>query len=125
MSLYDEAEIQARSEASKRGFPNMAPMQPKATVRLKGAKHDPRFHIRDNRMLGMVGRTEVDADFWAAWTKQNSSYSPLRAGLIFAERTGARAQDAIRERSDERTGYEGLDPENLPVVGVTQREEDG
>lgn len=28
------------------------------------------------------GSNEVDADFWAEWTKQNADYGPYKAGLL-------------------------------------------
>ncbi|CEF53217.1 hypothetical protein [Acetobacter ghanensis] len=113
LDLYDAGELAARAGAST---PVMAPPKPTASVRLNGAKADPRYHARDNVLLGMGGRTEVDASFWQAWTAQNPHFLPLVNGLIFAQ---PRAQDAsaeLAERGQHRSGLEGLEPKSLPGV---------
>lgn len=113
LDLYDVGELAARASAAT---PVMAPPKPVASVRLNGAKADPRYHARDNILLGMGGRTEVDASFWQAWTAQNPHFLPLKNGLIFAQ---ARAQDAnaeLAERGQHRSGLEGLEPQRLPGV---------
>lgn len=122
LDLYDDALLAARAGDARRGQGAMAPPVPRASVRLAGARRDPRYHPRDNRLLGMAGRTEVPADFWSAWCAQNPDFAPLRHGLIAAERTADRATSWLREHGGTRTGLESLDPDALPVVGVTRRD---
>lgn len=62
------------------------------------------------------GYTEVDADFWAAWSKANADFPALRSGAIFAEATEAKARSSARERMRERTGLEGAS--NSDVAGI-------
>lgn len=113
MDLYDPAELKARAEST---HPVMSTPRVVASVTLRGAKHDPRFHIRDNQLLGMGGRTEVDADFWDAWRAQNAHFLPLKNGLIFAQARTVDAEAELRERGADRTGLEGLDPNRLGGV---------
>lgn len=120
LDLYDEDALKARASGA---VPVMAPPVPSASVRLNGARHDPRFHARDNRMLGLGGRTEVDATFWESWSARNADFPPLRNGLVFAQPTAAAAGTALAERAAQPTGLEGLDPTALPGVAPLGQDE--
>lgn len=113
LDLYDPEDLRARAGSAS---PVMAPPVPRASVRLAGARRDARFHARDNRLLGLAGRTQVDAAFWEAWVAQNPGYLPLKNGLIFAQARAADADARLAECASERTGLEGLDPNALPGV---------
>ena len=113
LDLYDTEELAARASAST---PVMAPPRPTASVRLNGAKADPRYHVRDNLLLGMGGRTDVDASFWQAWCAQNPHFLPLKNGLIFAQPNPRDAEAELAERGQHRSGLEGLEPASLPGV---------
>ncbi|MCP1241764.1 hypothetical protein GOB86_10895 [Acetobacter lambici] len=113
LDLYDTAALAARASAPN---PVMAPPKPTASVRLDGAKADPRYHGRDNLLLGMGGRTQVDAAFWQAWCAQNPNFLPLKNGLIFAQPTERDAGAELAERGQHRSGLEGLEPASLPGV---------
>ncbi len=113
LDLYDVDELAARARAPT---PVMAPPRPTASVRLNGAKADPRYHARDNLLLGMGGCTQVDAAFWQAWMTQNPNFLPLRNGLIFAQPTARDAGAELAERGQHRSGLEGLEPASLPGV---------
>lgn len=117
MDLYDEGALQARPT------PGALPVV-KDSIRLSGARRDPRFHKKDNIMLGMGGRTEVPADFWEAWTKQNAEFMPLKKGLIFAMPKEADAVSRLAELRDERTGLEGLDKDKMPGITPFAKEDD-
>jgi len=56
----------------------------------------------------------VDADFWAAWLKQNTLNSLVTAGLLFAHEKPEHAQKRAGEHAKLRSGLEPLDPKNLP-----------
>ncbi|MCX5617031.1 hypothetical protein NQF87_08655 [Bombella sp. TMW 2.2559] len=84
------------------------------SVTLKGAKHDPSYHEAEGRLLGRVGRTEVDADFWKAWLDQNQRNQLVTQYLVFAEANAAKADAAAAELSKEKTGLEGEDRNALP-----------
>ncbi|MFT8419750.1 MAG: hypothetical protein ABF636_13120, partial [Acetobacter sp.] len=113
LDLYDTDALAARASAAN---PVMAPPMPTASVRLNGAKADPRYHGRDNLLLGMGGRTQVDASFWQAWRAQNPNFLPLKNGLIFAQPTERDAAAELAERGQHRSGLEGLEPASLPGV---------
>ncbi|MFT8655940.1 MAG: hypothetical protein ABF785_04520 [Acetobacter papayae] len=121
LDLYDEADLKARAASVA---PVMNPPTPKETVRLRGARRDPRFHPKENVMLGMGGRTEVDASFWEAWTRQNANFRPLKSGLIFAAAKEADAVAKLAERGQHRTGLEGLDPKALQGVAPMDKDDD-
>lgn len=113
LGLYDPDDLRRRAGSVA---PVMAPPVPRASVRLEGARRDARFHARDNRLLGLAGRTQVDAAFWAAWVEQNPGYLPLKNGLVFAQARAADAEARLAECASQRTGLEGLDPSTLPGV---------
>lgn len=117
LDLYDEDALRAPPH------PGALPAI-KDSVRLKGAKHDGRYHRKENIMLGMGGRTEVAADFWEAWTKQNAEFMPLKKGLIFAMPKKDDAVSRLSELREERTGLEGLNKDKMPGITPFAREDD-
>ncbi|QDJ35838.1 hypothetical protein CBR67_03765 [Bordetella hinzii] len=76
----------------------------KEPVVLKGSNHAD--------AIAGHGLTEVDADFWEAWTKLYADFQPLKQEMIFAQGNERNAVAKSKERKDEKTGLEGLDPEN-------------
>lgn len=119
LRLYDPEEIMTRRQAHQSGQPVTALLRPIAEVSLKGAREDARFDIRDNRILGCHGVTRVSRDFWEAWVLQNKESDLLRRNLIFADATRRRARDQASEWAQSPTGFEGLDPNKLPVSSVS------
>lgn len=119
LRLYDPEDILARRQAHQSGQPVTALLRPIAEVSLRGAREDARFDIRDNRILGCHGVTRVPQDFWEAWVLQNKENDLLRQNLIFAETTRRRARDQAGEWSQSPTGFEGLDPDKLPLSSVS------
>lgn len=88
----------------------------KEPVHLKGANHED--------AIAGHGLTEVDADFWDAWTKLYADFQPLRKEMIFAQGSERSAAAKAKERKDEKTGLEGLDPE-APAAGIKPENYEG
>ena len=88
----------------------------KAPVVLNGANHP--------EAIAGHGLTEVDADFWAAWTKLYSDFQPLTKEMIFAQGSERSAAAKAKERKDEKSGLEGLDPEK-PAAGIKPENYEG
>lgn len=107
LSLFPEGEAERRAEAEKAKRPDLSPMQALKTVTLNGAKHDPRYHPMHNSILGLAGRTEVDADFWNAWLRQNANAPIVKEQLVFAESSTAKGESRLHELKDSKTGFEG------------------
>jgi hypothetical protein len=78
-------------------------------VTLKGAN--------SSNIVGGFGLTEVDAEYWDAWAKQNAKFPAVVNGLIFAQDRRDRAADNAMDHAEAKSGFEGLDPEN-PVKGM-------
>jgi hypothetical protein len=72
-------------------------------VRLNGANHPD--------AVDGAGLTVVDKSFWDTWHTQFKGYPPLETGLIWAADKEDAAKDAAKELKDEKTGFEGLNPE--------------
>jgi hypothetical protein len=68
-------------------------------------------------LIGGVGFTDVDEEFWTAWEKQSVDYRPLKLGLIWAEGSRERALSRADEMKTVRTGFEGINPDK-PGKGV-------
>lgn len=111
LELHDTAQLQARAASDA---PIMQPPTPRASVTLNGAKHDPRYHAAEGRLLGRAGRTQIEADFWTAWLEQNERNALVTQKLVFAEATPAKADSAVAELATEKTGLEGNDQNALP-----------
>lgn len=73
------------------------------SVTLNGANHP--------EAIAGHGLTEVDAEFWAAWTKLYPDFQPLKKELIFAQGGERSAISKAKERKGEKSGLEGLDPD--------------
>lgn len=70
------------------------------------------------------GLTEVDADFWEAWSKLYADFQPLKKEMIFAQGSERSATSKAKERKDEKSGLEGLDPDK-PAPGVEPENYEG
>lgn len=119
LRLYDPEDVLARRTAHQSGQPITALLRPLAEVTLRGARDDERFDLRDNLILGRHGVTRVSHDFWEAWIAQNAESPLLRQRLIFADTTRRRARDQAAELAQSPTGFEGLNPEKLPLSTVS------
>lgn len=64
------------------------------------------------------GITSVDAAFWEEWSRLHADYTPLVRGLIFVVDREKLFPAAARERADETTALEPLNPiaENDPRI---------
>lgn len=70
-----------------------------------------------SNIVGGFGLTDVDADFWEAWVKQNAKFPALVNGLIFAQERRDRAADNAMDHADAKSGFEGINPDR-PGKGV-------
>ena len=66
----------------------------------------------------------MDAEFWDAWTKLYADFQPLKKELVFAQGSERNAAAKAKERKDEKTGLEGLDPEK-PAKGIKPESYEG
>lgn len=83
-------------------------------VRLNGANHPD--------AVDGAGLTYVDKAFWDKWSGAYKGFPPLEQGLIWATDKEATAKDAAKELKDEKTGFEGIDP-NKPGPEVEPTDE--
>lgn len=58
--------------------------------------------------------TIVDAAFWDTWLSQNKAFPPVVMGHLFGFATSTDTVAKAREMEGLRTGFEPLDPDNLP-----------
>ena len=77
---------------------------------LRGAYTHPSFNkytgARDSIAFG---KTEVDADYWKAFTEQYANWAPLKRGMIFSAEKPADVKAKAREAEGKKTGFEGAD----------------
>lgn len=69
------------------------------------------------KIVGGHGITEVDKDFWDEWSKSNSDFDPVKAGLIFASGSVKNTEAEAIEKEDNLSGFEQIDP-NAKTNGV-------
>jgi len=82
------------------------------SVKIRGAARRP---FDDPRILGGYAITEnVDADVWDKWLADNKGSDLVTKGLIFAHAKLADTQAHARDGRGVRSGFEEVDPENLP-----------
>lgn len=115
LAVYDIGAIKARKGTMDSTVPF-----PKDRITIKGAVNDRDYHRKDNVLLGMAGKTQVPAEFWEAWVKQNENSPLVKGNIVFAEVTEERAEDKKAELAEEKTGLEGIDPDAMPIDGITK-----
>lgn len=65
----------------------------------------------DSMLINGFGITrDVPADLWEGFSKTFADQPLLRNGVVFAVTDDKSAQDASKEREDQKTGMEQLDP---------------
>jgi hypothetical protein len=111
-----DAERRAKMSANK--TPDLSPVAYVDRVVIKGANRAPDYHLKDNRLLGRVGRTQVDKSFWDAWLAQNKDGPLVQNSCVFAEATDARAEAKSREFRNVKTGFEPIEPDDLKKKGL-------
>lgn len=78
----------------------------------------------DANAVGGYGLTrDVDIDWYNDWaTGPAREFPPVAKGLIFVAGNDSHARDQASEQAGERSGLEGIDPEN-PGPGLEPTEE--
>lgn len=72
--------------------------------------------VDDPRVIGGYALTpNVPADLWEAWHKANADSDVVQKGLIFAHEKPSEVEAEVRKNSDLRSGFEEVDPSNLPA----------
>lgn len=61
-----------------------------------------------SQLVGGYGLTEVDADLWEAWQRENASHEVLKSNAVFAQVTAAKATGEAKEKDEVTTGFEPL-----------------
>jgi hypothetical protein len=56
-----------------------------------------------------TGYTDVDDDFWTAWSKAYSDYTPLTTGSVFVAKDRKSAEAIGSERKKLKTGFEPME----------------
>lgn len=64
----------------------------------------------DGHIIGGFGFTDVTKDFWDAWYSKHKKLDFVRKGMVFVHGDKASAEDFAKERANERSGLEPLDP---------------
>lgn len=97
---------------------NLGPLTPDGKpVILNGARHS------TSGMAGGFGLTSgVDAEGFAKWLADHAEFEPVKKGLIFCSERRDHVLASGAERTAERTGFEGVDPEK-PPPGIEETEE--
>jgi hypothetical protein len=98
------------------GFILKNPIDPTQTVTLRGLNQAPKGR---NGVIMQVPymTTEVDKEFWDLWFAMHTSnsrhpFGPLKSGALFVAGTPDRAEAVHRDREKDKTGMEGLVPED-------------
>lgn len=78
--------------------------------------------LNSTEIVGGHGLTPgVPKAFWERWKAEHADFVPLQRGFIFAQGKTDSAIAEAKDRKDEKTGFEGLDPNN-PGKGVNSTE---
>jgi hypothetical protein len=84
------------------------PADPAKTVLLNGANRE--------RIIGSgYGKTDVDAELWAAWKAAHPKFPAVLSGAIFEAPDDVSVDTAAQEVAAEKTGFEQM-PQNAQGV---------
>jgi len=98
-------------------------MDPKATVKINGLNDAPKGR---NGVIMAVPymTTQVDKEFWDMWhavhAHPRNPFQPLKSGAIFVAKDEKDAKAIYREREDDKTGLEQLNPDEHRVKTATE-----
>jgi hypothetical protein len=70
-------------------------------------------------IIGGHGLTMVDKEFFDAWYDAHREYPAVKQGLIFAHEKRSNAEGEAKEKVDNPSGFERLDP-NKPGPGLAK-----
>ena len=90
-----------------KGFTRHAAMVPDAKI--VGA-----HRANDGGTIGGYAITHVPKDFWDKWVAQNKDFEPLQKKFIVAWEKPEMVEGYAKERIDEMSGFEPLNPNKLP-----------
>jgi hypothetical protein len=87
---------------------------------IQGCAVDMQPYVREDA----IGLTEVDAEFWEAWSlwAQANKYAPYTKGFIFAAVKAADVRAEAKDRLKEKTGLEALNQDDLASAGLSKVE---
>ncbi|HEV2540200.1 MAG TPA: hypothetical protein VGU03_10885 [Frateuria sp.] len=77
-----------------------------------------------SRIVGGYGLTQVDKEFFDAWSTEYAQFGPLKHGLIFAQDKANAAESRAKEQAEIKTGLEPLDLAK-PAAGVSAEAYEG
>jgi len=118
LRIAPPGDVERRAQLSAAGTPDRSPVGYVKSVTVNGANRAPDYHPKDNVLLGRVGRTQVEKSFWDAWLAQHKDSDLVKNHCVFAEVTERAADAKAREFATEKTGFEGVSPEDLKRKGM-------
>lgn len=77
-----------------------------------------------SRVLNGHGITHVDAELFEKWLAEHNDYAPVKAGLIFAHEKEDNTRAEAKEKKNNKSGLEPLDPEK-PGEGLKPEKYEG
>ena len=72
-------------------------------------------------LIGGYGVTTIDKDAWDMWESEHKDFPALTNGAIFAVKKQADVAPAAADRSKEKTGFEGMEPESAGVKPADEK----
>lgn len=66
----------------------------------------------------------VDAEFFKAWMKQNETLDAVKNNLIWAHSETDMVEGFVKEHEKQKSGFEPIDPNNLPRGIQAYKQED-
>ena len=79
--------------------------------------------LNSSEIIGGHGITRVEKDLWESWYLDNLDFAPVKNGFIFANNNEKSTAAEAREKENELTGFEGINPEK-PGGGVEKAKAD-
>jgi hypothetical protein len=103
--IIELGQVIVSNEASDRRDLAMNIVQDGTAVRLNGSSHP-------NAVGGYGITAGIDKDQALEWFERNKDFPPVKNGFIIMHDDGRTLRGEAKERADEKTGLEPLDPEN-------------
>lgn len=75
-----------------------------------------------SEIIGGHGLTIVEKAFWDAWKELHKDFEAIKHGLIFAHEKESNTRAEAKEKVDNKSGFEGINPD-APGAGIERVKE--
>ncbi len=118
LNLYETQEVTVEVNGQRRTYPQYFLKRGAPTYTLNGNSYEKRLGDKGQHIeCGFAITMGIPKDFWEEWLSQNKEGDYIRNGMVFAHSDLSAVKSEAAEKESLKTGFERMDPDNLPKIG--------